>query len=109
MKTIQISASYVGCKNNFIITGIEEGCCPYSELQRSFTSVIINILQRSNPSHPSKYIEERLGFVPAHPNFCYLRNDGYVPQWRNTIKGADNGFNPAEELYYELWPVYEGI
>ena len=106
MKTIQISASYVGCKNNFIITGIEEGCCPYSELQRSFTSVIINILQRSNPSHPSKYIEERLGFVPAHPNFCYLRNDGYVPQWRNTIKGADNGFNPAEELYYELWPVY---
>ncbi len=106
MKEIQVSASYVGCKNNFIITGIEEGSCCYSELQRSFTSVIMNILQRANPVYPSGYIEERLGVVPECNSFCFLRNDGYVPQWHNTIKGTDSGFNPAEELYYELLPIY---
>ncbi len=66
----------------------------------------MNILQRSNPSYPSKYIEDRLGHVPDCRSFCFLRNDGYIPQWHNTIKGADNGFNPAEKFYYELWPFY---
>ena len=106
MEAIQVSASYVGCRNNFVITGIKEGSCSYSELQRSFTAVIMNILQRSNPAYPSRYIEERLGPVPDCRSFCFLRNDGYIPQWHNTIKGADNGFNPAEKFYYELWPVY---
>jgi ATP-dependent DNA helicase RecQ len=106
MEAIQVSASYVGCRNNFVITGIKEGNCSYSELQRSFTAVIMNILQRSNPAYPSRYIEERLGPVPDCRSFCFLRNDGYIPQWHNTIKGTDNGFNPAEKFYYELWPVY---
>lgn len=67
----------------------------------------MNILQRANPVYPSVYLEKKLGPVPlsAKP-FCYLRDDGYIPKWSNTIKGADSGYNPAEELYYDLWPEY---
>ena len=107
MKTICVSASYIGCRNNFVITGIEEGTGSYSELQKSFTSVIMNILQRANPAYPSKYLEEKFGPIPANLQpFSFIRNDGYVPQWHNTIKGAENGFNPAKELFYDVWPQY---
>lgn len=102
------STSYTNCRNGFIITGLPDKTTD-DALLVSFTSVLKNILSRSSTVIPSEFLSEVLGDLsPALPAFTLLDKDGTLPYWELTIKGGENGDNPARDFFYsdELWDEY---
>lgn len=107
-KTIKISASYVNCAYNFIIYNMLSGKLHDQELA-SFIAVLKNILSRDYPVKPSEYLKGKLGFLNNEEigeQRYFIDKNKKVPEWRSTIKGADNGYNPATDFFYKLWPTY---
>lgn len=103
---VYYSASYIDNPYNFMISNLPEPkeC---NEKVLSFAAIIKNILQRSKTQIiPSRYLVSALGKMenPDSP-FRFVRQN-VVANWNNTIKGADNGFNPAYHFFYDLWPKY---
>ena len=108
MATQSYSASYSNCLHNFVITGLPASRAD-DKLLHSFTCVIRNILSRSSSIKPSAYLLNALGGMPENePPLALVNKDAPLPRWENTIKGAENGYNPAREFFYsdELWHEY---
>lgn len=102
------TASYSNCMHNFIIDGVPAGKCNDS-LLHSFTCVLKNILTRSQSMKPSSFLQEKLGVLSDQLIFLPLvKKNASLPRWENTIKGAEDGRNPAKDFYYDdqLWSEY---
>ncbi|MBQ3802948.1 MAG: RecQ family ATP-dependent DNA helicase, partial [Oscillospiraceae bacterium] len=108
MATKSYSASYTNCLHNFVIAGLPVGSAE-DKLLHSFTCVIKNILSRNKSINPSSFLRKTIGEIPANePPLALVSKDAALPRWENTIKGGDNGDNPARDFYYsdELWNKY---
>lgn len=105
MNTVSYSASYTNSLHSFKIMGLPEGECKDNTLM-SFTCIIMNILQRSRVVRPSAFLKGQLGEIQSHnPEYAYINMNAPLPVWDATIKGANNGDNPAHGFFYdeELW------
>ncbi len=99
------TASYAKCKHSFVLRGIPQKDSP-DGLTRSFACVIRNILQRSGCVKPSRFLVGQLGQLPKMDDQLYLIDlHSELPRWSTTIKGAEDGSNPAVDFFYddELW------
>ena len=109
MKSVSFSASYTNSIHSFRISGLPDGASADKTVV-SFTSIIMNALQRSRVVRPSDYLESQLGALPANLNTRYglIDKNADLPTWKKTIKGAEGGFNPAHDFFYKdmLWERY---
>ncbi len=108
MRQFSYTASYANCMHNFIVMGIPSGEAKDS-LVKSFTCIIRNILQRDKTIKPSEYLKTTLGELgDISTPLSLVRMDGRLPAWEMTIKGADTGYNPAKDFFYDdgLWEKY---
>ena len=114
MPQYHFTASYGNFINSFSILGIPDGKTP-NELDRSFTCILRNILSRSDCTRPSVYLREKIGLQESEKNFTgkefalgLIDKYSPLPRWDKTIKGAENGFNPALDFFYDdaLWNRY---
>lgn len=106
MNSVSYSASYTNSIHSFKITGLPEGTCDDKTLM-SFTCTIMNILQRSRVARPSLFLSEHLGNLPSNFDSRYGLVDvnRALPTWNATIKGSEDGDNPALDFFYsdDLW------
>ena len=106
MNSVSFSASYTNSIHSFRITGLPNGTCDDKTLM-SFTCIIMNILQRSRVVRPSLFLSERLGSLPSGFDSRYGLVDvnSALPIWNATIKGSEDGDNPALDFFYsnDLW------
>ena len=110
MPQYHFTASYGNFINSFSIFGIPDGKTT-NELDRSFTCILRNILSRSDCVRPSFFLREELEQLPAfnkENRFGLIDKTALLPRWDKTIKGSENGFNPALDFFYDdaLWNKY---
>ena len=105
---VSYSTSYTNCLHSFIICGLPRGQTK-DPLLHSFTCVLKNILARGKTVRPSAFLQNVMGKVISYEQpVALLKKDAPLPSWALTIKGNEDGFNPAREFYYsdELWSNY---
>lgn len=100
----KFSASYGGTKEDFIVKVSSE--IPVEEKIFSVLCTVQNILQRGNPTKPSKFLtDEKIGNLDAPPIFL---SNNFILSW-NSIKGdKENNYNPAKTFYEKILPEYLG-
>ena len=106
------SANYVNCDNNFVIQNLNVEKINDSNLLPTFY-VLKNILQRGKPTYPSNFLLNKFPFTEDFHNEYSPLISHNKPDWSElTIKGNDQGYNPALEFYNELdllFPEYPFI
>lgn len=97
------SANYCSNNNNFIINiNMEPKKINDTALYSTFC-VVQNILQRGNPTKPSKYLIEQIGEYWIDNNIRYHSTNKNI--WDYTIKGdSRSGFNPARVFLSYILP-----
>ncbi len=99
------TGNYVKSHYNFRISGLTKKPC-FSPI----TSVLFNIHFRGSPSFPSYFLKTKLlekGVVSDGSPSVQIDCE-YKPNWKNTIKGAENGQNPALDFYEKKLPILLG-
>lgn len=121
MLQYHFTASYGKFINSFTILGIPDGKTA-NELDKSFTCILRNILSRSNCVCPSTNLRDKIGSQKSEEDCIekesalgLIDKNSPLPRWTKTIKGAENGFNPALDFFYDdtIWnkflPGYEWV
>lgn len=100
------TASYVNCAHNFVISGIPNACVRNDDVEIGFACVLLNIIHRAKKTaRPSKYLLSQFGkYCDGQPLYLLAKGSA-VPNWERTIKGADNGDNPAYTFFTKFWPM----
>jgi ATP-dependent DNA helicase RecQ len=106
------SANYINSDNNFVIQNLNVEKINDSNLLSTFF-ILKNILQRGKPTYPSNFLLNQFTFTENfHDEYTPLISHN-KPDWSEfTIKGNDQGYNPALEFYNELdllFPEYPFI
>lgn len=108
------SSSYINSKDNFAIIYNEES----NNLEQFISTelygvfcVVQNIIQRGNPSNPSKYIAEKIGYasdLADQAKACYWISKK-TSNWSKTIKGAVASSDyPALIFFNNILPEHLG-
>jgi len=101
------SATYTNTNANFTFQNIE-GCNVENKYFGVFC-VLKNIIQRGTPTHPSDFLQNRVGTIMLGDNNPLLLISKDSPVWLNLIKGNDEtNDNPALVFFNELIPKYFG-
>lgn len=99
---MKFSAGYANTNNNFCIVNLHKK--KELELQdKQIIAILSNILQRGVPTIPSKYIQNNLSinnFTPTNDFIPLISKE--KPTWTYSIKGGDNGYNPALQFFNSL-------
>jgi len=105
---VKYSAGYAHSNNNFVIQNLPQGNCPAGLC--AAICILRNILQRGNPTIPSKFLQSHLGAIHKeedHDKICYPLISSYHSRWRHTIRGDDQGnYYPARRFHEELLPKF---
>ena len=105
--TLYFTSSYTNCAHNFNISGVPDACLRNDDTETGLACVLYNILHRAKRNaRPSKYLLRKLGAYNSDEPFYLVTKGATVPNWERTIKGADNGDNPAYKFFNYYWPKY---
>ncbi|MEH6551280.1 MAG: RecQ family ATP-dependent DNA helicase [Pseudomonadales bacterium] len=95
------TGNYVRSHNNFRISGLPDG--------HTFDSrpiPVLNILMRGTPTQPSQFLKSALLELDVpHPGSTSVQIDlEHHVDWKLTILGNEDGFNPASVFFHEILP-----
>ncbi|AML52830.1 DEAD/DEAH box helicase [Falsihalocynthiibacter arcticus] len=100
-KQIQFRAGYFSGDMLFDVGGFETA----SSYVPDFVSSTFNILTRGAPTIPSETLQNSLGFDRESLSKEQLvLIGGKAPDWSQTIKGNNEGYNPAKEFFEDILP-----
>jgi ATP-dependent DNA helicase RecQ len=100
-RRVPVCAGYFDADMLFDVGGLvdEPGPVP------SFVASTFSILTRGAPTQPSPMLQELLGFrwaeLSQEPLVLMARPE---PDWADTIRGNDEGYNPALEFFTQILP-----
>lgn len=104
---IKFSSTYSTVNNNYIININNNINRIRDEELFSTYNVLQNIIQRGNPTKPSKYLLKKLGKNSINKKLRYISSN--LPNWCKTIKGNDeNQDNPARIFFEDILPYEIG-
>ena len=100
------SASYTNIKDNFVIINLDEDNRIEDDTLYGLFCVVQNIIQRGNPTIPSRFVQEAIGgYDELYDEPIHLASWN-EPKW-NVIKGDEEGLDfPAAGFYFNLLPKY---
>lgn len=97
------SSNYSSINNNYIININMTTQRVRNESLYSTYNVLENILQRGNPTKPSKYLLESIRGYDINKEIRYISSE--KQDWSLTIKGnEENNDNPARVFFEEILP-----